>query len=230
MVWLLLIRIKLNQGRRSTIKAQSGQPKESININKGTAGLPKVCKDYGSRGSVVSDWRRVPGFYVRSYSCIPGTSGTVSTDGVSRLRKIVESSENNPNCQLNKLYKIMYDPNLYLSAYQKLNSKPGNMTQGITPTTLDAMSMEVIDDIISKLKQGTFNFSPGRRVSIPKAGGGIRPLTIAPPRDKLVQEVMRSILEAGYEPGFSEKSHGFRRGKCCHSAIKEISSKFQPAT
>lgn len=210
---------------------QSGQPKENINIIMGTMGLPKVRKDYGNRGFVVPVMLgRDPGYNLRNYASVAGTSGTVSTDGVSRIRKILESSEKNTNCHLNKLYKIMYDPILYEIAYRKLKSNPGNMTPGITPTTLDGMSFQVIEDIINRLKDGSFNFSPGRRVDIPKANGGSRPLTIAPPRDKLVQEVMRTILEAAYEPGFSNKSHGFRNGKCCHSALREIKSKFQSAT
>lgn len=68
------------------------------------------------------------------------------------------------------------------------------MTAGITPTTLDGMSMEVLEGIINKLKDKSLKFSPGIRVEIPKANGGTRPLTIAPTRDKLVQEVMRMIL------------------------------------
>lgn len=194
-------------------------------------GLPKVRKNYGNRGFVVPiHLGRDPGFNLRTYANIAGTSGTVSTDGVSRIRKIFDSSKENPNCQLNKLYKIMYDPTLFKIAYDKLKSKPGNMTPGITPTTLDGMSYEVIEDIINSLRKGSFKFSPGRRVNIPKANGGSRPLTIAPTRDKLVQEVLRNILEAAYEPGFSEKSRGFRNGKCCHSALREIKSKFQSAS
>jgi retron-type reverse transcriptase len=68
------------------------------------------------------------------------------------------------------------------------------MTPGILPTTLDGLSIEVIYEIIHSLRKGTFKFQPGRRVQIPKANGKMRPLTIAPPRDKLVQEVMRMIL------------------------------------
>lgn len=231
MVWLPLIRTKLIQGRRSTHKVQSGQPKENINIITRTTGLPKARKGYGNRGFVVPvNLERNPGYNLRTFASGAGTSGTVLTDGASKIRKILDSSRANPNCQLNKLYKILYDPSLFEAAYQRLKSKPGNMSPGITPTTLDGMSMDVINGLISKLKDGTFKFSPGRRVNIPKSNGGTRPLTIAPPRDKLVQEVLRNILEAAYEPGFSEKSHGFRSGKSCHSALREIKSKFQSAT
>lgn len=104
------------------------------------------------------------------------------------------------------------------------------MTPGITPTTLDGFSIEVIEEIIEKLKDESFSFSPGRRVMIPKASGGQRPLTVAPPRDKIVQEVMRMILEAIFESSFSPNSHGFRPGKGCHSALRQIFTTFGVAS
>lgn len=100
------------------------------------------------------------------------------------------------------------------------------MTQGITPTTLDGMSEEMVMEIIDSLRKETFKFQPGRRVYIPKANEGERPLTIAPPRDKLVQECMRMILEAIYEPTFSNNSHGFRPNRSCHSALRVARQKF----
>ena len=100
------------------------------------------------------------------------------------------------------------------------------MTPGIVPTTLDGLSVEVVEEIIQSLKDDTFKFQPGRRVLIPKANGGERPLTIAPPRDKLVQECIRMILEAVYEPSFSDNSHGFRPNRSCHSALKAIKQRF----
>lgn len=117
-------------------------------------------------------------------------------------------------------------------AYNKLKSNPGNMTPapaGITPTTLDGMSVEVIEEIIESLKDGSFKFKPGRRIYIPKDDGGLRPLTIAPPRDKLVQECIRMILEAIYEPTFSDNSHGFRPNRSCHSALRAAKQKFTMA-
>lgn len=116
-------------------------------------------------------------------------------------------------------------------AYNNLKSNPGNMTPGIVPTTLDGFSSEVIQSIITSLRDETFQFKPGRRVLIPKASGeGKRPLTVAPPRDKIVQEVMRMILETIYEPSFSPNSHGFRANRSCHTALKQIYTKFGVAS
>ncbi|CAG8976715.1 hypothetical protein HYALB_00008477 [Hymenoscyphus albidus] len=113
-------------------------------------------------------------------------------------------------------------------AYQSLKSKPGQMTPGVNPETLDGMSSIVIETMVDKLKSESFEFQPGRRVQIPKASGGTRPLTVAPPRDKLVQEAMRMVLEAVYEPIFSDNSHGFRPSRSCHTALKMVKQQFQP--
>jgi len=213
---------------------------ENIKPLWGTKGLPKVSKDYGNRGTIIlrnykylTIQGRVPGNNVRYNSTSAGSSSTVSTDGVEKLRKIAKLCSENPNFIVNdKLYRLLYDKQLYQIAYNKLKSKPGNMTLGIgiVPTTLDGMSIEVIEEIIRKLREGTFNFKPGRRIQIPKANEKLRPLTIAPPRDKLVQECIRMILEAIYEPSFSDNSHGFRPNRSCHTALKTIRQKFGDAT
>jgi retron-type reverse transcriptase len=90
------------------------------------------------------------------------------------------------------------------------------MTPGIVPTTLDGMNLGEFTKIKDSLKDESFNFKPGRRIKIPKSNGGTRPLIIA--RDKIVQEAMRIILNAIYEPMFLKSSHGFRPSKSCHTA------------
>lgn len=161
-------------------------------------------------------------------------AGTVKSDSANKLLKLTNYCKENPNKKVSDLYKLMYNTRLFLMAYHNLKSNPGNMTKGITATTLDGMSINVIEDIISRLRDGTFKFLPGEkiflRVQIGKPNGKVRPLTFAPARDKLVQEVMRMILEAIFEPSFSEDSHGFRPGKSCHTALKSIKQKFGVAT
>jgi retron-type reverse transcriptase len=92
------------------------------------------------------------------------------------------------------------------------------MIPEIIPITLDGMNLEELIKISDSLKNESFNFKPGRRIQIPKPNKGTRPLTIAPPQDKIVQETMRIILNAIYEPMFLESSHGFRPSKSCHTA------------
>lgn len=162
------------------------------------------------------------------YSTTAGGSSTVSTDGLRKIQKIRELCvENKEFVVTDKLYKILYDKELYYAAYNKLKSKSGNMTPGIVPTILDGLSIEVVEEIIQSLKDNTFKFQPGRRVLISKANGGERPLNIAPPRDKLVQECVRMILEAIYEPSFNNNSYGFSRpNRSCHSALRALKQRF----
>lgn len=124
------------------------------------------------------------------------------------------------------LYRLMYRHDLFVVAYERLKSNPGNMTPGPDGSTLDGFSMKSIENIVNQMRDESFQFSRARRVQIPKAKGGTRPLGIAPPRDKVVQEVMRMILECIYDSphgsSFSESSHGFRPGRGCHTALKAI--------
>jgi len=122
----------------------------------------------------------------------------------------------------------MCNTQILVIAYEKLKSKPGQMTPGVNPETLDGMSMEVLESIARQLQDESFQFKPARRVQIPKASGGTRPLTIASPRDKIVQEAIRMILESIFEPTFSEYSHGFRPLRGCHTALKTVRQTFQP--
>ena len=157
-------------------------------------------------------------------------SGKVETKITKELRELHERSIKYPNLVVDRnLYNILCDKEIFLLAYQKLRSKPGNMTRGTVPETLDGMSTGTIDNLIEKLKDETFQFSAGRRVQIPKLSNGTRPLTIASPRDKLVQESMRMILEAIWEPLFADNSHGFRPNRSCHTALNMIKAQFQPS-
>nr|YP_004927430.1 COB-ai2 protein [Yarrowia galli]CCC29072.1 COB-ai2 protein [Yarrowia galli] len=119
---------------------------------------------------------------------------------------------------------------MYTAAYQKTRSKPGMMTPGISPDTLDGMSSERMRSMISQLQSEKFQFTPGRRMEIDKANGGKRPLTIGKPTDKLVQEVIRMVTEAIYEPNFSTNSHGFRPNRSCHTATRQMFVKCKGTT
>src|SRR5437660_740993 len=119
---------------------------------------------------------------------------------------------------LEDIYRQLYNPLLYLRAYAKLYPNKGAMTPGITPETVDAMTMAKIDQIIDDLRHERYRWTPVRRVYIPKKKGNkLRPLGLPSWSDKLLQEVIRQILEAYYEEQFSDHSHGFRPQRGCHT-------------
>ncbi len=123
---------------------------------------------------------------------------------------------------MERVYRLLYWQDLYLTAYGKLYRNQGAMTPGVTAETPDGMSLAKINAIIQSLKDGTFRWKPARRVYIPKQTGKMRPLGLPTWTDKIVQEVLRMILDAYYEPQFSESSCGFRPGRGCHTALDKV--------
>ncbi len=124
----------------------------------------------------------------------------------------------------NELYRQMFNPELYLVAYGRIYSNKGAMTPGTTAETADGMSLGKIHKIIELMRCERYRFSPVKRVMIPKKNGKLRPLGLPGWSDKLVGEVMRLLLEAYYEPQFSDRSHGFRPERGCHTALREVAS------
>ncbi len=123
---------------------------------------------------------------------------------------------------LERVYRLLYNPDLFLMAYGRIYRNHGAMTKGITEETADGMAMDKINVIIEALKQERYRWSPARRVYIPKKNGKKRPLGVQSWSDKLLQEVVRLILDAYLEPQFSSHSHGFRPERGCHTALREI--------
>jgi group II intron reverse transcriptase/maturase len=131
---------------------------------------------------------------------------------------------------LERLYRHLFNPQLYLRAYGKIYRNDGAMTPGSTPETVDGMSLKKIQAIIDALRYERYRWTPVRRIHIPKKNGKTRPLGLPSWSDKLLQEVIGFLLEAYYEPRFSDRSHGFRPGKGCHTALTEISRSWRSVT
>ncbi len=121
-----------------------------------------------------------------------------------------------------ELYRQLFNPQLYLLAYGRLYSNKGAMTPGADAETADDMSLGKIGRIIDAMRHERYRFKPVRRVYIPKKNGKRRPLGLPSWSDKLVGEVVRLLLEAYYEPQFSDHSHGFRPGRGCHTALRDV--------
>ena len=123
---------------------------------------------------------------------------------------------------LERVYRQLFNPSLFLRAYANLYGNAGAMTKGTTAETVDGMSIAKIKRIITQLRDERYRWTPVRRKHIAKKNGKTRPLGIPTWSDKLVQEVLRLLLEAYYEPQFSDQSHGFRPGRGCHTALLDV--------
>lgn len=141
------------------------------------------------------------------------------------LNSLIEHSKD-ANYKYERLYRLLYNQEMYLRAYQNIYAKEGNMTKGADGQTIDGMSLKRIDKIINSLKDESYQPHPAKRVYIPKKNGKKRPLGIPSFEDKLLQEVVRMILEAIYENRFEETSHGFRPNKSCHTALIKVQNTF----
>jgi retron-type reverse transcriptase len=131
---------------------------------------------------------------------------------------------------LEELYRQLFNPQLYLLAYGRIYANKGAMTPGASGETADGMSLGKIGRIIDALRHERYRFSPVKRVYIPKKNGQLRPLGLPPWSDKLVGEVVRLLLEAYYEPQFSDRSHGFRPRRGCHTALREVANTWTGTT
>ncbi len=125
---------------------------------------------------------------------------------------------------LERLYRQLFNPQLFLLAYGRIYANKGSMTPGVTPETVDGMSLAKIGAIIEALRGERYRWRPVKRVHIPKSNGKLRPLGLPVWSDKLVAEVVRLLLEAYYDVQFSGRSHGFRPGRGCHTALDEVVS------
>ena len=128
-----------------------------------------------------------------------------------------------------RLYRILFNEELFYVAYQKIASNGGSTTKGSDGRSIDEMSLARIEMLIASLKDESYQPHPSRRVHIPKKNGKTRPLGIPAFEDKLVQEVVRMILEAIYEGHFETTSHGFRPKRSCHTALLHIQKTFSGA-
>jgi group II intron reverse transcriptase/maturase len=214
-------------------KRESWEPKET----RGTKTELRDClrvratPTYGNRGPVRGARKYSYTGVEKGSGIRPTMKDTTLHDLPNKFVKLMEICRRRPSeFKISEIYSLMSNYRLYEIAYHKLKSNPGNMTPGMDQTTLDGTSRETFVEIIASMKNESFQFKPGRRVNVPKPKGGTRPLTIAPPRDKIVQEVMRMILEVIYEPTFSENSHGFRPNRSCHTALRQVKTQFGAAS
>ena len=142
------------------------------------------------------------------------------------LKSLTEKSKDE-SYRFQRLYRNLYNPEFYWLAYKDIYANKGSMTAGADGTTIDGMSDERINGIIHTLRDRSYRPKPAKRVYIAKKNSNKkRPLGIQSGNDKLVQEVVKMILESIYEPVFSNKSHGFRPNRSCQTALIQIQKTF----
>ena len=146
-----------------------------------------------------------------------------TTEILERIRK---SSTDHKDGVFTRLYRYLLREDVYMMAYKNLYANKGAATKGTDNDTADGFGKEYIDRIIAELSSGTYEPKPVRRTHIPKKNGSMRPLGIPSFKDKIVQDIIRMYLEAIYEPVFSDRSHGFRPNRSCHTALQQISRGF----
>lgn len=143
----------------------------------------------------------------------------------SVLNSLTEHSTQS-DYKFERLYRVLFNEEMFYLAYQRIYAKQGNMTEGSDGKTIDEMSLARIEKLIGSLRDETYQPNPARRTYIPKKNGKMRPLGIPSFDDKLVQEVIRMVLEAIFERQFENSSHGFRPQRSCHTALRQVQLNF----
>jgi len=151
---------------------------------------------------------------------------TSSLTYLTRLHTLWKSTTNE-NFKVYGLHRLARDLDLWIAAYKKLAPNSGSMTKGGAGGTIDGTSLKTLKSLRDSIQNGVFSFGTSRRVYIPKPKGGQRPLGIPEFQDRLVQEVIRTLLETVFEPRFSEWSHGFRPGRSQHTCLRQVRRDFK---
>ncbi len=138
------------------------------------------------------------------------------------LSMLGQKAKEDSSFVFDRLYRNLFNPDFYLTAYNNMYDKEGNLTEGTDQLTIDGFNMRLVEKLIEEMRNETYRPKPVRRAYIPKKNGKLRPLGVPSFRDKLVQEVVRLILQAIYEPIFLDSSHGFRPERSCQTALVQI--------
>jgi len=149
---------------------------------------------------------------------------------MSKLKQLIaisKLSQKNPKWIHRDIFRILRKDEIWIAAYENLKGNQGALTPGSTSETIDGMSLERLKRLKEKVYSEQYKFKPVKLIYIPLISGKRRPLGLPTANDKIVQEVMRIILDAIYNPVFSELSFGFRSGLGCHDALNHVEKRFR---
>lgn len=124
--------------------------------------------------------------------------------------------------RVNGLFRLLTCRPLWMAGLDRIKRNKGAETPGVDGQVVGTLGLGEIESAIGHITAGSYSPKPVRRIYIPKANGKLRPLGIPTAMDRLVQEVVRSVLSQIYEPIFSGHSHGFRPKRSCHTALDHI--------
>jgi group II intron reverse transcriptase/maturase len=147
----------------------------------------------------------------------PSVNVEVTSSPEERLRRAEDGRCTNA-------FEVLSEPSVLKMAYERMKSNPGNMVPGTDEETLDGISESWFRETSKSLRDETFRPKPSRRIYIPKKNGKLRPIGISSPRDKIIQQSMKLVMESVLDPKFLDSSHGFRPHRGCHTALKEVRS------
>ena len=146
---------------------------------------------------------------------------------LERLIAINKLSKKDSKWKHRDIFRILYKDEIWIAAYEKLKSNKGAVTPGVTPETIDGMSLDRLKRLKNRICAESYTFNKVKLTYIPRPDGRLRPLGIPRANDKIVQEVLRIILDNIYEPVFSELSFGFRENMGCHNALNHVEQRFR---
>lgn len=147
--------------------------------------------------------------------------------GLKRLSVIQKLNREKPDWENRDIFRILRNEDIWIAAYENIKGNKEALTAWVTKATLDGTSMTKLRKLQWKVLVESYRFQPVKQTWIPKANGKLRPLGIPTPNDKIVQEVIRMVLEAIYEPNFDHRSFGFRREMGVHDALEYVEKHFR---
>ena len=196
-----------------------------VNDKRKNSGSPESRKTWGFGGTLIRT--------MSSFACIrKGPSSKATSDfmlsgwksvkvGLNKIDKQVLEYINTGK-RIEGLSNLLRNPKFLIASYSKIKSNKGVITPGLNSETLDGIKLEWFEKAAESIVNGSYSFEPIRRRFVSKLKGGERPLGIPNPRDKIIQEAIRQLLEIIYERIFSNSSYGFRPNKECHTALNQV--------
>ena len=138
----------------------------------------------------------------------------------TKLERISQLSGENPDMVFSSIGHLI-NRELLGQCHEEMD---GDKAVGIDGVTKENYGMELdenLDRLVERLKSRAYRPQPARRVEIPRDNGKTRPLSIYCYEDKLVQDALKRVLEAVFEPHFHDEMMGFRPNRGCHAAIRK---------